>query len=110
MTRGVAGGCEWGDTALVVRTPCGCQANLGRAVVVRGPFKVKRKLGLVWTIHPVRRTRSWAVRSHDGTVKLEKPSLQGIEYPDTWLLLVKRPWRRPKGAPSRGPRALPLGW
>jgi hypothetical protein len=108
MTLSAAGQCEWGDSALVVRTAAGCEANLGREVVVRGPFKVNRKDGVIWKIHPVRRT-PWAVRNRDGTVSFEKPSLLGIECPDAWLLLVKRPWRRPKGAPSRGPRPLPMG-
>lgn len=108
MTLSAAGQCEWGDTALVVRTAPGCESNLGREVVVRGPFKVKKKIGLTWLIYPVRRA-PWAVSSRDGAVTVEKPSLQGIEYPDAWLMLVKRPWRRPKGAPRRGPRPLPMG-
>lgn len=98
-----------GDSAQVVRTAAGCEANLGREVVVRGPFKGNRKMGAIWTIHPVRRM-PWAVRNRDGTVTFEKPSLQSVEYPDAWLMLVKRPWRWPKGAPSRGPRPLPMGW
>jgi hypothetical protein len=109
VTQSAAGQCEWGDVALVIRTPPGCEANLGRAVLVHGPLKFRKKLGATWVIKPVRRT-PWAVSHRDGTVTVEKPSLRDIECPDAWLLLIKRPWRRPKGAPRRGPRPLPMGW
>ena len=80
--------CVPGDLAFIIQDEPGCEANLGRVVIIHGPSRLTTDRGLEWLIVPV--NPSPLCFESDGEVVWGTvPTTTRIRHSDTWLMPIQ---------------------
>lgn len=83
--------CRPGDLAVVIQDEKGCEANIGRVVVVRGPVGRDWRGYDTWLISPHRQAGYvWIDRKVDDQTVFAFEGEDDIEHPDRWLMPLPR--------------------
>lgn len=80
--------CKPGDLAVILYDLPGCERNIGRLVIVRGPSAIDYKGQLTWLITPVTPDPYIIDNPASGEFRFMEPGELGIEHPDDWMLPV----------------------
>lgn len=82
--------CKPGDLAMITNDVPGCEDNIGRVVLVRGPDAIDYKGQLTWLITPI----------GDEPYIVDIPSINGfrvmgpeetnVEHPDDWMTPINQ--------------------
>jgi hypothetical protein len=79
--------CVNGDIAIIIRDEVGCEANIGRIVLVMGLRRVLPTRGTIWRIQPVNGTTMTYHDDATGTIVVGRAI--GIDHADAWLLPIR---------------------
>jgi hypothetical protein len=85
--------CKDGDLAVIVGEYPGCEDNIGRIVMVRGPAEVtEQSCGLLsWVIRPISRAKMVNLYIPGILISEHVTWQKGIRMPDCWLIPIRPP-------------------
>jgi hypothetical protein len=81
--------CKPGDLAMIKYDVPGCEANVGRLVIVNGPPAIDYKGQLTWLIMPVTPEPYVIDSPSTGVFRFMEYGEQGIEHPDDWMTPIR---------------------
>ena len=79
--------CVPGDLAFITHDEPGCEANIGRIVLVHGPLKLTADRGPEWLIVPVAPSPFYFAQ--DNEVVHEAPLMTKVRHSDAWLTPIR---------------------
>ena len=77
--------CKPGDIAIVTQDVLGCEDNIGRIVLVRGPAAIDYKGQLTWLITPLGDEPYIVDMPNVTGFRVMEPEELNIEHPDDWM-------------------------
>jgi hypothetical protein len=82
--------CKHGDLALVLYDTPGCEQNIGKVVIVRGPARIVIKTQMMgWRIKPLF-PAPWGVVLHNGAIKsVVVDWFSCVFHEDAWLMPLR---------------------
>lgn len=81
--------CKPGDLAMINHDVPGCEANVGRLVIVSGPPAIDYKGLLTWLIMPVTPEPYVIDDPLTGVFRFMDYQEDGIEHPDDWMTPIR---------------------
>ena len=77
--------CKPDDIAFIEYVTLGCESNIGRLVIVRGPSTIDHKGKLTWLITPLGDEPYVIENLETGGFRWMEPGETRIEHPDDWM-------------------------
>ena len=81
--------CKPGDLAIIRYDVPGCEANIGRIVLVRPPAAIDYKGQLTWLVTPVTPEPYIVDNPYTGEFRFMEFGESDLEHPDDWMIPIR---------------------
>jgi hypothetical protein len=81
--------CKPDDLAIITQDVLGCEDNVGRIVLVRGPAWIDYKGQLTWLITPLGDEPYIVDMPETKGFRVREPGELNIEHPDDWMTPIR---------------------